>query len=98
MITQDLKEEMLRKIKWASLFMTCRDMEEEFGYKGHMIRDICNKHRIRMLTPREVNIKYIKDMADRKTLSQLAKVLNVTESYIYQLIKEEAIILKMDLK
>lgn len=92
-MTQEEQQLILDKILVVKDYLSCKDMEEEFSIPGTTIRRICNKHGIELLSPKQVAINYMKDMAARKTLSQIARKLKMNEYYLEKLAKEEGITL-----
>lgn len=73
--------------------MTMKDMSDEFDIPYHCIRDYCIIKGIKMSTAVEINIRYIREMAGRKTREQIAKAMDVEASYVRDLAKKEGITL-----
>jgi hypothetical protein len=94
MIPHDQLVEMTEKIKAVSVYMTCKDMEEEYGWKASTIRQICRDNNIHIVSPKQINLNYIKEMANRKTKEQIKKALKIGDGQLCVLAKEAGVTLK----
>lgn len=87
-----MKSEEMEAIILANVgYMTCKDMEEEFNIPGHLIRTYCKQHNITLLGPRDINLRFMRDMADKWTIEKIALKLEVKLSYAIDLATKEGI-------
>lgn len=71
--------------------LTCKDMEEEFDIPGHLIRAYCKQHNLTLLGPRDINLRFIRNLANRWTIEKIALKLEVKVSYAIDLATKEGI-------
>lgn len=62
--------------------MTAQDVHEEFGYPADLIRRFCSKHNIVLLSHKERNLLYIKQVCHILTIDRIARNLGMDEAYI----------------
>lgn len=68
--------------------LSCKDIKEEFAIPGHVIRAYCKEHNLTLLGPKEINLRFIRDMADKWPIEKIAKKLGKDVSYIKMLAEE----------
>lgn len=71
--------------------LTCKDMEEEFDIPGHLIRAYCKQNNLKLLGPRDINLRFIRNVAHRWTIEKIALKLEVKLSYAIDLATKEGI-------
>lgn len=87
-----MKQEEIEAIILANVgHLSCKDIEEEFGIPGHIIRAYCKEHNLTLLGPKEINLRFIRDMADKWPIEKIAKKLEVKLSYAIDLATKEGI-------
>jgi hypothetical protein len=89
--------ECLQKIRQLAPHMTITSISEILGVDKARIGILCKKYGIQPISQSEETIGFIREKAGKKTLSQIAKALDMHEVYVEELAKKNSITLMKEL-